>query len=240
MGVGIASKFASCCATTIVLLACGGSQTAGSSSTPTPTPIPSPQLGMAVLGDSIASGSSYGGRGSTGWPYLVAQQLGLRSLLCAQPGTGYTTGDPSGSGKAYTAGTRLNCVVESRPDIVIVEGSRNDDDGAKTEQAAIEVLGKLRKELPQAKFIVIGPFYLDKTDGGTTPVNEAVKAAAMSLGLTYVDTIKAGWFSGSARRFVADDGIHPTDEGHRYLASLVVPLVKGMLPAGYPVPTPSC
>ena len=41
----------------------------------------------------------------------------------------------------------------------------------------------------------------------------------------------AGWFTGSARGFVAGDHIHPTDEGHKYLASLIVPLVKAMLPA---------
>jgi lysophospholipase L1-like esterase len=192
---------------------------------------------MVVLGDSIASGSSYGGRGSHGWPYIVAQQLGLLSLPCAQPGTGYTTGNPFGSGKAYTA--RIRCVVELKPDILIAEGSRNDDDGEATKQAAAEVLGKLRQELPEAKFLVIGPLYLDKTDGRTTPVNEAVKAVATSLGLTYVDTIKEGWFTGSARSFVAEDGIHPTDEGHRYLASLVVPLVTRMLPAGYVIPTSS-
>jgi lysophospholipase L1-like esterase len=192
---------------------------------------------MVVLGDSIASGSSYGGRGSHGWPYIVAQKLGLLSFPCAQPGTGYTTVDPFGSGKAYTA--RIRCVVELKPDILIAEGSRNDDDGEATKKAAAEVLGKLRQELPEAKFLVIGPLYLDKTDGRTTPVNEAVKAAATSLGLTYVDTIKEGWFTGSARSFVAEDGIHPTDEGHRYLANLVVPLVTRMLPAGYVIPTSS-
>ncbi len=236
MSIGVALKAAAYGAAAIFLLACGSGQTVSSGSTPTPTPSPE-RLHMVVLGDSIASGSSYGGRGANGWPYIVAQQLGLLSLPCAQPGTGYTTGDPFGSGKAYTA--RISCIVEAKPDIVIVEGSRNDVDGAATRQAAAEVLGKLRKELPLAKFLVIGPLYLDKTDGRTTPVNEAVKAVAASLGLTYVDTIKEAWFTGSARSFVAEDGIHPTDEGHRYLASLVVPLVARMLPAGYVIPTPS-
>lgn len=235
MRIGVTSRLATSCTAALLLMSCGGGQTF--TGIPTSSPSPSPQLVMAVLGDSIASGSSYGGRGANGWPYIAAQQLGLRSALCAQPATGYTVDDQIGNGKAYPA--RINCVLEVKPDIVIVEGSRNDVDGAATRTAATEVLGKLRQGLPQARFLVIGPFYLDKTDGRTTPVNEAVKAAAASLGLTYVDTIKAGWFTGSARQFVALDGIHPTEEGHRYLASLVVPLVIPLLPAGYAIPSPS-
>jgi phospholipase/lecithinase/hemolysin len=33
--------------------------------------------------------------------------------------------------------------------------------------------------------------------------------------------------------------VHPTDEGHRYLADLIAPRVKLMLPSGYATTTPS-
>ena len=165
----------------------------------------------------------------------MAQKLGLLSLLSAEAGTGYTT--DYGSASAYAA--RVNDVIALRPNILIVEGSRNDVDAAATKRTAVDVLGKLRAALPQAKILVIGPFYLDATSSRTTPINEAIKAAALSLGLTYVDTLKAGWFTGAARRLVGPDGIHPTDEGHRYLANLIVPLVTRLLPAGYAIPTNS-
>lgn len=190
---------------------------------------------MVVLGDSIASGTAIGGQGVNGWPAIVAQKLGLLSLLSAQPGTGYTKG--YGSGSAYPA--RVNDVIALRPSILIVEGSRNDVDIAATKRTAIQVLTALRSGLPQTKILVIGPFYLDAMSTRTTPINEAVRAAALSLGLTYVDTLKAGWFTGSAHRFVGADGIHPTDEGHRYIANLIVPLVTRLLPAGYTIPTAS-
>ena len=67
-------------------------------------------------------------------------------------------------------------------------------------------------------------------------VDEAVKAAALSVGLNYIDTLQARWFTGSASRFIGGDGIHPTDEGHRYIANLLVPLVTRLLPAGYVIP----
>jgi lysophospholipase L1-like esterase len=220
----------------LMAITIGCSQTtSGSTPTPAGSPTPAP-LRLVVLGDSIASGTAdYGGQGANGWPAIVAQRLGLLSLLSAEPGTGYAT--------AFSAGLdykgRVNEVVSLRPDFLIVEGSRNDDDAAVTKRAAVDVLGNLRRLLPQAKILVIGPLYLDKTDGRTTPINEAVKAAAASLGLTYIDTIKAGWFTGSGRSLIAPDGIHPTNEGHRYLANLIVPLVSVLLPAGYVIPTPT-
>ncbi len=218
--------------------ACGSAspiaQTSTSPSATTPTPVQA-SLRLVVLGDSIASGTPIGGQGAAGWPAIVAQKLGLLSLLSAQPGTGYTKDYSSGS--AYP--TRVNDVIALRPSILIVEGSRNDTDAAATKRIAIEVLTKLRSALPQAQILVIGPFYLDAMNQRTTPINEAVKAAAVSLHLTYVDTLKAGWFLGSAHRFVGSDGIHPTDEGHRYIADLIVPLVTKLLPAGYAIPTPT-
>jgi lysophospholipase L1-like esterase len=215
----------------------GCAQTTSSPLTPTPARSPTPApLRMVVLGDSIASGTvDQGGQGPNGWPAIVAQKLGLLSLLSAQPGTGYS--QSAGFGAPYT--DRVNDVIALKPNILIVEGSANDVDAAATRRAAAEVLGKLRSELPEARILVIGPFYLDKTYGRTTPVNDAVKAVATSLGLAYVDTIKAGWFTGPAHRLVGSDGIHPTDEGHRYLANLIVPLVSRLLPAGYTIPTPT-
>jgi lysophospholipase L1-like esterase len=89
----------------------------------------------------------------------------------------------------------------------------------------------LHSELPLAKILVIGPIYSYATNVGTTPVNDAVKAAAASLGLTYIDTVKAGWFTGSAHSLIGSDGVHPTDAGHRYLANLIIPLLSALLPS---------
>jgi lysophospholipase L1-like esterase len=182
-----------------------------------------------------ASGTSYGGLQENSWPAIVAHTLGLSMINRSQPGTGYATAFLSN--KPYTA--RVDEIVALKPDILVVEGSRNDVDAAATRLAAAEVLGKLRRGLPQAGILVIGPIYSFTTNVGTTRINEAVKAAAAVLRLTYVDAVKAGWFTGSAHRLIASDGVHPTDEGHRYLADLIAPRVKLMLPSGYATTTPS-
>src|ERR1700674_1430745 len=93
MDLGTFRTVAACCAAVTLLLACGTASPTGSSSTPTllPTSTPSPPpLRLVVLGDSIASGTSAGGQGTSGWPAIVAQRLGLLLLMSAQPGTGYT------------------------------------------------------------------------------------------------------------------------------------------------------
>jgi len=183
---------------------------------------------MAVLGDSIASGSPEGGNGVKGWPAIVAQTLGLTLFNRGQPGTGYTISFAQG-GRPYPA--RVDEIIRNNPAVVIVEGSRNDLDAEATKTAATDVLGKLRRGLPQARILVIGPIYSSETNVGTTPVNDAVKAAAASAGLTYVDTVKAGWFTGAAHSLIGSDGVHPTDEGHRYLAELIAPFVRSLPPA---------
>src|SRR6266536_2955972 len=183
---------------------------------------------MAVLGDSIASGSPEGGNGVKGWPAIVAQTLGLTLFNRGQPGTGYTISFAQG-GRPYPA--RVDEIIRNNPAVVIVEGSRNDLDAEATKTAATDVLGKLRRGLPQARILVIGPIYSYETNVGTTPVNDAVKAAAASAGLTYVDTVKAGWFTGAAHSLIGSDGVHPTDEGHRYLAELIAPFVRSLPPA---------
>lgn len=45
--------------------------------------------GLAVYGDSYSSGISEGGIGATGWPALVADQLGMQLQLSAATLAGY-------------------------------------------------------------------------------------------------------------------------------------------------------
>jgi lysophospholipase L1-like esterase len=158
----------------------------------------------------------------------VAQQLGLILIDKAEGSTGYTTASQPGT-VPYPA--LVDEIIGLNPDIVIAEGSRNDTDPAKTRVAAQDTLARLRNGLPRTKILVIGPIYSFATNQRTTPVNDAVKAAAASIGLTYIDTVAAGWFTGPSHSLIGSDGVHPTDEGHRYLANLIEPLVQQALQA---------
>lgn len=185
-------------------------------------------LVMAVLGDSIAGGSAQGGNGAKGWPALVGQRLGLRVVNLAKGGTGYTVGNASGDGPYLS---RVKALVAAHPDIVIVEGSRNDRKDADSLAAATAVLKEVNDELPGVPVLVIGPIYSNAVSLGTTKANDSVRAAAKLYDMPFIDTVKLGWFTGTKNKLIGKDGIHPTDAGHAYLADLIEPLVAKLVPA---------
>ncbi|MBX7554906.1 SGNH/GDSL hydrolase family protein [Streptomyces sp. NPDC004232] len=185
------------------------------------------QLRLFVLGDSIAGGSAQGGNGSQGWPALVANRLGLTLRLDGQGGSGYTTGGTQPGGRPYTQ--RVNDAVAAAPDLVVVEGSRNDVGPTQTQTAAVDTLRRLHAGLPHTRILVIGPIYSDPQPVGSHPVDEAVAAAAMKLGLPYLSAVRRGWFTGSAHQFIGSDGVHPTDAGHAYLAEQIRPELSRLL-----------
>ncbi|MEV6841676.1 SGNH/GDSL hydrolase family protein [Streptomyces sp. NPDC051133] len=193
----------------------------------TPADATTARLRLFILGDSIARGSDEGGYGPHGWPALVAARLGLTLTLDGEGGTGYTTAGPQPGRRPYTQ--RVNDVVAAEPDLVVIEGSANDVSRSQTQTAAVETLRQIRARLPHARILVIGPIYSFAQPIGSTPVDEAVGAAAMKLGLPYVSAVQRGWFRGSAHQLIGSDGVHPTDAGHEYLAEQIRPEVSRLL-----------
>lgn len=186
-----------------------------------------PGLRLFVLGDSIAGGSDQGGNGPHGWPALVAVRLGLRLTLDGEGGTGYTTAGTQPGRRSYPQ--RVDAAVATAPDVVIVEGSRNDVDPRRSRTAAVATLRRLRANLPHARILVIGPLYSDPQPVASRPVDDAVAAAADEVPLPYVSAVRRAWFTGSAHRFIGSDGVHPTDAGHAYLANLISPELSRLL-----------
>lgn len=186
-----------------------------------------PRSSLYVLGDSIAGGAAQGGNGPYGWPSLVAKQLGLTLRLDGSGGTGYTTGGRQKGGRPYPQ--RVKEAVAAKPDVVVVEGSRNDGGRTRTQAAATDTLRRLRAGLPHARILVIGPIYSYPQRIGSHPIDEAVSAAAKKLGMPYVSAVRRGWFTGSAHRFIGSDGVHPTNAGHAYLAQQIRPELSRLL-----------
>lgn len=199
----------------------GGTGSTGSTDT-------SGQPVLAVLGDSIAGGSAQGGKGPKGWPALVGQRLGMRVVNLAKSGTGYTVGNAGGDGPYLS---RVDALVAAHPDIVVIEGSRNDRKDAETSTAAKAVLKRVNDELPGVPVLVIGPIYGDAVSPGTTKVNDSVRGAATLYDMPFIDTVKLGWFTGAKNKLIGKDKINPTDAGHVYLADLIEPLVAKLVPS---------
>ncbi|MER6030017.1 SGNH/GDSL hydrolase family protein [Streptomyces sp. NPDC001851] len=209
----------------MAVLACLPSAPARAGSTAVNATTSGPRL--FVLGDSIAGGSDQGGNGRHGWPALVAARLGLTLTLDGEGGTGYTTAGTRPGRRAYPQ--RVDAAVATAPDVVIVEGSRNDVDPTRTRAAAVDTLRRLHARLPHARILVIGPVYSDPQPVGSRPVDDAVAAAADELPLPYVSAVRRAWFTGSAHRFIGSDGVHPTDAGHAYLADRITPELSRLL-----------
>jgi lysophospholipase L1-like esterase len=210
-------------------------------SAPTPAPVATPALATsststkgaprralhvprpvaAYLGDSYTTGWSGAGIGKRGWPAIVSASFGWKTVNRAVAGTGFV--NPGWTGQRIRS--RVTPVLKSRPGIVFVAGGHNDRRfGSRAAgKAADAVLRRLRRELPDAVIVVIGPIWAN----GSPPaairgIRAELRRHAAAVGAIFVDPIREGWFAGSAERLILADGIHPSNAGHRRIAARVL------------------
>ncbi|MCW2682645.1 MAG: hypothetical protein JWP33_558 [Blastococcus sp.] len=187
---------------------------------------------ILVVGDDLTVGSPIGGEGMAGWPQLVAADLGSSGRavgvqVAAADGAGYQR--PGRNGETFP---RLVTDAGTGFDLVVIFGSRNDNGTAADVQAGVtEAISAVRSASPDAGLLLIGPASPIAPPPGFLVTNrDAVAAAADAAGVTFVDPLADGWFTGRLRGLIGADDAHPTDEGHRYLADLIRPLMEGALP----------
>lgn len=186
-----------------------------------------PRPVAAFLGDSYTTGWAGAGIGKRGWPAIVSSAHGWRVVNRSVAGTGFV--NPGWTGQPVR--TRVAAVVKARPGIVFVAAGHNDRQfgRAATAKAATAVLHRLRDALPDAVIVVIGPIW----GNGSPPdairgIRTELKRSATSIDAVFVDPIKDGWFAGAARRLILDDGIHPSNAGHRRIAGRVLEALEGL------------
>ena len=211
----------------------GARPTASSQSTPSPRPTAEKVPQIEIVGDSYVSGSAEGGRGEAGWTRIIGSRFHDKARpvelnVMAEPGAGYLTRGASGRVFGETAELGLRPTA----DVVVLFGSRND--GRQTDRAmygaAKSLYSAIHEKAPQAQIVVFGPVWV----GGKVPDfiaanNAAMARAAAEEGVQYIDTNAEGWFSGAAADLIGADGIHPTDEGHAYLAAKIFPVLDKLV-----------
>jgi lysophospholipase L1-like esterase len=187
---------------------------------------------VAVVGDSYTTGGELGGLGSKGWTTRAWQLLardGIRVApdVAAEGGAGYGTRGNHGSVFEDLTADAV------KPDDVLVVffGSRNDQ-GVDPTQLSILAYGTFqlaRRTAPSAKFLVIGPPWptADPPDP-VLRIRDALKYQAGIAGATFIDPIAQGWFVGRPE-LIGNDGVHPTDAGHAYMAEKIAPLIGAQL-----------
>lgn len=188
-------------------------------------PVNSPGPKVSILSDSFGMGPSTGVAGD-GWAFRLPAMLGCRApLISAVSGSGYTAGTP------YTNSGRITTVTTGSPDLIIVQGSVNDD-GASSgafSTAASSVFSSLRSAAPDATIMATSVMWPRSGLYGSNSAsrNTAIQSAVEAVGGYYIDT--AGWFTGTGNSgstngtgnsdyFLGSDSTHPTAAGHLYIA----------------------
>jgi len=187
---------------------------------------------IAVIGDSYTAGSGEGGNGPHSWPELTWALLAREGVevdadVAAEGGAGY--GQRGSRGSLFEDLTAR--AVRRNDDLVVFFGSRNDQpvDPQRFPMLAADTLRLARFAAPAAKVLVIGPPW--PTTGPPPEVlkiRDSLRDQAAAVGAMFVDPINEGWFVGRPD-LIGQDGVHPTDAGHVYMAEKIAPLIYDQL-----------
>jgi lysophospholipase L1-like esterase len=183
---------------------------------------------LAVYGDSYSAGGRQGGKGSDGWPALVADELDVDLRLHAAGGAGYVNGSRA---RDETFLDQVRGAPEPDADVVVVFGSRNDKflPPADVKRQAMAVFEAVRAQSPSAALVVIGPAWDDDLPPDELyATRDAVASAAVAAGALFVDPMAEEWLL-DRPQLIGADGVHPNDAGHAYIAGLIEPIVRDVL-----------
>lgn len=192
-------------------------------------------LRLLVMSDSYGSGTG-AAIASTGesWIGVCSRLLGCRDVAVATAGgTGLTA---AGSWGTYaTRFAASAALLTSPPDVVIIQGSTNDNGATAgtVTAAATSLVSAVRAAYPSAYVAVLGLLYDTARSGAAlTNHNEVIAVSGADLVIDTVGGVEGAWWSGTGRVgsttgsgngdiFMSADGIHPTTAGHQHLGSRV-------------------
>jgi lysophospholipase L1-like esterase len=179
---------------------------------------------VTFVGDSWTFGPGAAGKG---YVERVAEQLGWRYENQGIIGSGYST---PGQGRPY--GQRLTTAVAGRPDVIVVQGSLNDQavDPATLAERALDTLSRLRERAdPDTEILIMGASHTPATPDTTIDaINGAIGGAAQTVGLPFVDPVAENW-TDPADPDVWSDGNHPNDAGFQRIADGLAPILRETL-----------
>ncbi|SKC46834.1 SGNH/GDSL hydrolase family protein [Plantibacter cousiniae (nom. nud.)] len=173
---------------------------------------------VAFYGDSYTLGTGASDPANR-WSTVVSEERGWREFNPSVNGLGFVNNrDRFGDG----SGDLPSLIIAEQPDIVFVTMGLNDafsfDDAADRIREQITTdLQRLRDALPEARFIVVEPFwYTDERPQSIETIIGWVADAAREID---ADTIPGAshWIEGHPE-WMAADGLHPNDEGYAEMA----------------------
>lgn len=192
-----------------------------------PEPSAEPLPLLAVYGDSFTSGYAGFGVGERNWTTIVARRLNLAVANNAIGGTGWVQ-----CPGVMTFPGQVATYPQPGAALTVFFGSFNDRVTASSAAVGVAVRVTLRLTTlmnPTTKLLVVGPQW----PGAGAPElmyahRDAVRAEALAAGAQWVDPLDERWFTGLGLIW-SGDAIHPTDEGHRFIADRITPHVAALL-----------
>lgn len=170
---------------------------------------------VAFYGDSYTRGTGVTDL-DLRWSTLLSEERGWTEVNPSVDGLGFV------NNRSAVQDDLVDLILAENPDIVFVTMGLNDNFSMPDEAEAIESairddLATFADELPDARLVVVEPFwYTDKRPSSVETIIGWVSDAAARVDADYIPGA-SHWLEGHPE-WMATDGIHPNDDGHAEIA----------------------
>jgi lysophospholipase L1-like esterase len=175
---------------------------------------------VAFYGDSYTLGTGASDPANR-WSTIICAERGWTEFNPSVNGLGFVNNRAS-TPPDYRESDEIPQIVAQQPDIVVVTMGLNDNFSMPERADAIESAIRtdfetLRTELPDARIVVVEPFwYTDERPDSVQWIIDRVKANATAIGADYIPGA-SHWIEGHPE-WMAADGLHPNDDGYAEMA----------------------
>jgi lysophospholipase L1-like esterase len=190
---------------------------------------------VAFYGDSYTLGTGASAP-SKRWSSIVSAERGWREVNPSVNGLGFVN---NRSAYGEGSGDLPDIVIGADPDIVFVTMGLNDNFSYSSRPDRIREqitadLTRLHDALPDARFIVVEPFwYTDDRPESVDTIIGWVEEAAEEIGADYIPGASRwldGHYAGSTDSWMASDGLHPDDTGYARMAERMNEALAALTP----------
>jgi lysophospholipase L1-like esterase len=178
------------------------------------------------LGDSYTAGGQESPPSRT-YASDTARLLGWQVIVGGRGGTGFAT--PGGAREPFPTWFVRQLSWRPAPDMLIVSGGHNDRNRlpAHVGIAARDLLARVKARWPGTHLVLMGPMWgTGAPEASVLAIRDVLEGAAHEVGIPFIDPLREQWVTGDRRDgtgnaayYIMRDRVHPTPEGHRYIAA---------------------
>ncbi len=209
----VASAIAIVLAVSVLNACTAGPEPATSTMKEVPLPADAPVV--AFYGDSYTLGTGASSE-SKRWSTIICRGRGWNEFNPSVNGLGFV------NNRVMDGVDEPAMIVAQHPDIVIITMGLNDNfsyarASTQIHHAIIGDLSGMKRQLPDARFIVVEPFwYSDERPKSVAVIIGWVHQEAIAIGADYVPGA-SHWIEHHPE-WMASDGLHPNDAGYAHMA----------------------